>query len=98
MDVPFLADEQWATKGACNACAMGKGDSRAGRLNAWAVTVRLNDGTVLFWCGEASGDRWGREFQAFRFSTREEATQYAAKCETNSNALEYRAAPLPEAR
>jgi hypothetical protein len=39
---------------------------RADRANEWAVTVRLNDGRVLFWCGAEAGrlgQQWGRESQ-----------------------------------
>ena len=66
-------------------------------VNAWAVTVRLNDGSVLFWCGEETerqGQPWSRESQAFRFANQEGAERYAAHCVTNSKAWEYRAVPL----
>jgi hypothetical protein len=79
-----------------------KGQSRRPqRVNEWAVSVRLNDGSVLFWCGEEAGRRaqdWGRESQALRFATREEAEQYAAECATNSTAWEYRAVRLAPPR
>jgi len=46
-----------------------KGQSRrADRVNEWAVSVRLNDGKVLFWCGEEAerrGQDWAGESQAF---------------------------------
>ena len=75
-----------------------KGETRrAARANEWAVSVRLNDGQVLFWCGdeaERRGQDWGRESQAFRFATKEEAEQYAADCSLNSKAWEYRAVRL----
>ncbi|MFC7725443.1 hypothetical protein ACFQW6_10010 [Nocardioides sp. GCM10028917] len=75
-----------------------KGQSkRADRVNEWAVSVRLNDGQVLFWCGdegERRGQEWGRENQAFRFATETEAEQYAAACALNSAAWEYRAVRL----
>lgn len=70
---------------------------RADRANEWAVSVRLNDGQVLFWCGRAAqrrGQQWGRENQAFRFITQAEAEEYAAACATNSTAWEYRAVRL----
>jgi hypothetical protein len=79
-----------------------KGQSRRpDRVNEWAVSVRLNDGSALFWCGEEAGRQgqdWGRESQAFRFATRDEAEQYAAECATNSAAWEYRAVCLAQLR
>lgn len=38
----------------CDACGVTKkGQSRrADRVDGWGVSVRLNDGRVLFWCGE----------------------------------------------
>lgn len=85
----------------CHACGVGKkGQSkRADRINEWAVSVRLNDGQVLFWCGDEGGRRgqeWGRENQAFRFATKTEAEQYAADCALNSKAWDYRAVRLPQ--
>ena len=74
---------------------------RADRANDWAVTVRLNDGRVLFWCGEEAerrGQDWGRESQAHRFATREDAERYAAICATSSKAWEYWAVRLAQPR
>jgi hypothetical protein len=77
-----------------------KGDSRrADRLNEWVVSVRLNDGQVLFWCGEEGerrGQEWGRESQAFRFATQAEAEKYAANSSLNSKAREHRAIRLAQ--
>ena len=72
---------------------------RADRANEWAVTVRLNDGTVLYSCGEEAkqrGQDWGRSSQAHRFATREEAETYAAACATNSKAREYKAVRMAQ--
>lgn len=77
------------------------GSRRAARINEWAVTVRLNDGRVLFWLGEESkrlGHDWGPENQAFRFASEAEADNFAAKCATNSKAWEYRTVRLPQPR
>jgi hypothetical protein len=74
---------------------------RADRANEWAVTVRLNDGRALFWCGEEAGRRgqdWGRELQAHRFANLEEAERYATMCATNSKAWEYSAVRLAQPR
>ncbi|WP_432881128.1 hypothetical protein ACQPYH_36720 [Kribbella sp. CA-245084] len=74
---------------------------RADRANAWAVTVRLNDGTVLFWCGEEAerrGQGWGRQSQAHRYATLDDAERYAATCATNSKAREYSAVHLAQPR
>jgi hypothetical protein len=74
---------------------------RADRASEWAVSVRLNDGKVLFWCGEEAerrGQDWAGESQAFRFATQAEAEQYAAQCATNSKAWEYRAVRLKQPR
>jgi hypothetical protein len=89
--------------GACDACRVAKKNRtrRADRVNEWAVSVRLNDGQVLFWCGqegERRGQEWGRENQAFRFGTQAEAEQYAADCALNSKAWEYKAVRLPQPR
>lgn len=85
----------------CHALEVGKkgGSRRADRVNEWAVSVRLNDGQVLFWCGdegEHRGQAWGRENRAFRFATEAEAEQYAADCAVNAKAREYRAVRLPQ--
>lgn len=73
---------------------------RADRVSEWAVSVRLNDGQVLYWCGEESkrrGQDWAAsESQAFRFETQSEAQQYADRCETNSKAWEYRVVRLKQ--
>lgn len=72
---------------------------RADRVDEWAVSVRLNDGQVLFWCGdegERRGQEWGRANRAFRFATETEAKDYAAACALNSKAWEYRAVRLPQ--
>lgn len=87
----------------CDAyCVAKKRQSRrAGRANEWAVSVRLNDGQVLFWSGEEAKGRtqaWAGESQAHRFATQAEAEQYAADCETNSAAWEYRAVRLKQPR
>jgi hypothetical protein len=74
---------------------------RAERGNEWAVSVRLNDGKVLYWCGEEAerrGQDWAGESQAFRFETEEAAEQYAEACSTNSRAWEYRAVRLKQSR
>jgi hypothetical protein len=74
---------------------------RADRANEWAVTVRLNDGRVLFWCGEEAGRRgpdWGSESQAHRFATLEDAERYAAMCATNSRAWGYSVVRLAQPR
>jgi len=71
------------------------------RANEWAVSVRLNDGQVLFWCGEAAerrGQDWGRENQAFTFATQAEAERYAAECALNPKAWEYQAVRLAQSR
>lgn len=72
---------------------------RAPRADEWAVAVRLNDGSVLYWSGEEMkrvGRGWGHASQAHRFATREEAERYAATCVTNSKAWEYRAVRLAQ--
>ena len=74
---------------------------RAARANEWAVSVRLNDGSVLFWCGEEAkrcGQDWAGESQAFRFATQEDAERYAASCSVNSRAWEYKAVRLKQPR
>jgi hypothetical protein len=74
---------------------------RSDRADEWAVTVRLNDGRVLFWCGEEAGrggQGWGRESQAHRFASLEAAERYAAICATNSKAWEYSAVHLAQPR
>ncbi len=74
---------------------------RAERANEWAVSVRLNDGKVLFWCGEEAarrGQDWAGQSRAFRFATQTEAQQFAAACATNSTAWEYRAVRLKQPR
>lgn len=63
--------------------------------------MRLNDGRVLFWCGEESerrGQDWAGESQAFRFPTQADAERYAAACAINSKAWEYRAVLLKQSR
>jgi hypothetical protein len=71
------------------------------RANEWAVLVRLNDGSVLFWGGEEAerrGQPWSRESSAFRFATQADAERYAAECATNPKAWEYRAVRLAQPR
>lgn len=85
----------------CDACGVAKkGQSRrADRVDEWGVSMRLNDGRVLFWCGEEAerqGRAWGRESQAYRFATRDAAERYAGSCATNSKAWEYRAVRLAQ--
>jgi hypothetical protein len=94
-------DERSARGEGCNAWPVAKkGESRrADRANEWAVSVRLNDGQVLFWCGEEAerrGQDWGQENQAFRFASQAEAERYGAECQTNSKAWEYRAVRLAQ--
>src|SRR5215469_13528203 len=94
-DRPQLADERALGRADCDPYGVAKKhhSARADRIDEWAVSVRLNDGRVLFWCGEESerrGQDWGRESQAFRFTSRDEAERFAAGCATNSNAWEYR--------
>lgn len=74
---------------------------KADRVGDWAVSVRLNDGIVLYWAGDEAtrqGQDWGRQNQAYRFPTQQAAEQYAADCATNSKAWEYRATQLPQPR
>lgn len=77
-------------------CEVSKNDKsrRPHRIDEWAVSVRLNDGKVLFWCGEP-GEQWGRQSQAFRFASQEAAERHALGCETNSAAWTYQAVRLP---
>ena len=79
-----------------------KGETRrAARAKEWAVSVRLNDGRVLFWGGEEGerrGQDWAEESQAFRFATQAEAEQYAAACAINSKAWEYQVVHLKQPR
>ncbi|GAA1685889.1 hypothetical protein GCM10009745_33020 [Kribbella yunnanensis] len=73
----------------------------APRVAEWAVCVRLDDGGILFWCGEGATRRnsgWGRESQAYRFADRGSAEQYAAGCQINSRAKEYLVVRLPQRR
>lgn len=98
---PVDADDRSRRGLGCDAGRVTKkGETRrAVRADQWAVSVRLNDGQVLFWCGEEAERRgldWGRERQAFRFTTREEAERYAADCSLNSKAWEYRAVRLAQ--
>lgn len=74
---------------------------KADRVSEWAVSVRLNDGRVLFWCGaqaERIGQDWAGESQAYRFATQAEAKKYAAQCSTNSAAWEYQVVLLKQPR
>ena len=61
----------------------------------------MNDGRVLFWCGEEAerrGQDWAGESQAYRSSTQSGAEQCATVCATNSKAWEYRAVRLKQPR
>jgi hypothetical protein len=64
------------------------------------VAVRLADGTRLYLCAAGEGRRgqqdWGRQSQARRFDTKEEAQQVADVFETNSAAKEYEVVRLPQ--
>jgi hypothetical protein len=72
------------------------GQSRRADCNdEWTVSVRMNDGSVLFWCGEP-GEQWGRQSQAFRFASRDAAERLANGFETNSIAWAYQAVRLPQ--
>lgn len=74
---------------------------RAERDDAWGVTVRLNDGRILYFTGQDSrrgGQDWASASMAHRFDSREEAQSYAALGQTNSVAWAYQIAPLPEPR
>ena len=79
-----------------------KRDTRkADRVAPWAVSVRLNDGIVLYWAGDEAkrqGQDWGRKTQAYRFPTQRAAEHFAAECATNSKAWEYRAIHLSQPR
>ena len=74
---------------------------RPGR--AWGVVVRLANGCISYlfyrdsirdWQGKLV-ELWGRESQALRFESKEEAEAVAARMRTNSTAKEYKAVPLP---
>ena len=80
---------------------MSKSASRnAGRAPEWGVAVRLPDGTHLYLCPAGEGRRgqqdWGRQSQARRFDTKEEAERVADAFETNSAAKEYEVVRLPQ--
>jgi hypothetical protein len=65
--------------------------------------VRLANGSHAYYyvderCRDAAGnplERWGRESQAFRFASEEDAQHVAAQMKTNSAAKEYEVLRLP---
>jgi len=72
---------------------------RADRVAEWAVAVRLNNAAILFWCGDGAerrGSGWGRESQAFRFASREDAEKYATDGQLSARAIEYHVVRLPQ--
>ena len=76
---------------------------RPGSPAAWGIVVRRADGRRAFYFEDperrAAGGQplelWGRESQAARFSSQEEAQARADAMELNSAAKEYQVVPLP---
>lgn len=100
MQVGDLADAQTMGRADCDPCRVAKKhhSAPADPIDEWVVSVRLNDGRVLFWCGEESerrGQNWGWESQAIRFASRDEAERFAVGCVTNSSAWVHRVVRLP---
>lgn len=66
---------------------------RTNKVERWAVTVRLADGSTRYYAEQSARQgqhEWTpHENQAHRFNTHEEATSFVALCERNSVAREY---------
>lgn len=76
--------------------------AKAPRADEWGVVVRLADGSTLFYCEDSQRQaqhEWTpRERDAQRFPTEATAAAFAATCQTNGAAREYRAVKLPQPR
>ena len=81
-----------------------KADSRPS--HGWAIVVRVADGSRSYYYlderyHEARGtplERWGRESQALRFPSEDEARSVVAQMQLNSAAKKYEVVRLPQAR
>jgi len=80
---------------------VSKSGSRKARHGPeWGIAARRADGTHVYLCPAGEGRRgqqdWGRQSQAQRFATKEEAQRVVDTFETNSAAKEYEVVQLTQ--